>query len=95
MPVEAVVLDIGGVLELTPPTGWPQRWAAELGLPLEMLGRRLDDIGRAGSLGGAPAVDGQLRPAEPVLRAHRDRQRAVPEQRVAAVDGHAQRAARK
>lgn len=29
----AVVFDIGGVLEITPPTGWEQRWARELGLP--------------------------------------------------------------
>lgn len=51
MPVEAVVVDIGGVLELTPPTGWLQRWAAELGLPLRELGRRIEAPGRAGSLG--------------------------------------------
>jgi hypothetical protein len=28
--IGAVVFDIGGVLELTPPSGWQQRWAREL-----------------------------------------------------------------
>ena len=31
MAIEAVLFDIGGVLEYTPPTGWEQRWATELG----------------------------------------------------------------
>jgi putative hydrolase of the HAD superfamily len=51
MPVDAVVLDVGGVLERTPPTGWQQRWAAELGMPLAELGRRIREPGRAGRLG--------------------------------------------
>jgi putative hydrolase of the HAD superfamily len=51
MPVEAVVLDIGGVLELTPPTGWLQRWEAELGLPPGEVGRRIEDLRQAGRLG--------------------------------------------
>jgi hypothetical protein len=32
MAIRAVVLDIGGVLELNPATGWQKRWAAKLGL---------------------------------------------------------------
>jgi putative hydrolase of the HAD superfamily len=32
MSVRAVVLDIGGVLETTPETGWSARWETELGL---------------------------------------------------------------
>lgn len=32
MPIEAVIFDIGGVLEVTPPTGWLERWASRLGL---------------------------------------------------------------
>ena len=47
----AVLLDIGGVLELTPPTGWIGRWAAELGLEPAEIGRRLADLSRAGSIG--------------------------------------------
>jgi HAD superfamily hydrolase (TIGR01509 family) len=49
--VRAVVFDIGGVLELTPPTGWQQRWCSRLGLSEEQFGTLLTDAGRAGSLG--------------------------------------------
>jgi epoxide hydrolase-like predicted phosphatase len=49
--VRAVVFDIGGVLEITPPTGWQQRWCTELGLPEEVFRTRLAPPGRAGSLG--------------------------------------------
>jgi putative hydrolase of the HAD superfamily len=51
MAVEAVVVDIGGVLEFTPPTGWPQRWEAELGLARGSLGALVDDLRSAGRLG--------------------------------------------
>jgi putative hydrolase of the HAD superfamily len=51
MAVEAVVVDIGGVLEFTPPTGWPQRWEAELGLAPGSLGALVDDLRSAGRLG--------------------------------------------
>jgi epoxide hydrolase-like predicted phosphatase len=49
--VRAVVFDIGGVLEVTPPTGWQQRWSARLGLSDERFRSLLADAGRAGSLG--------------------------------------------
>lgn len=49
--IRAVLFDIGGVLEITPPTGWPQRWAAELGLAPSDIGTRLDDVWRGGSIG--------------------------------------------
>ncbi len=51
MPIDAVVFDIGGVLELTPPTGWEQRWADELRLSLEEFERRLAPLWRPGELG--------------------------------------------
>jgi epoxide hydrolase-like predicted phosphatase len=47
----AVVFDIGGVLEITPPTGWQQRWCTRLGLSAEVFRTRLAPPGRAGSLG--------------------------------------------
>lgn len=47
-----VILDIGGVLELTPQTGWVQRWEERLQLPLGMVHERMDDVWHAGSLGG-------------------------------------------
>jgi epoxide hydrolase-like predicted phosphatase len=51
MALEAVLFDIGGVLERNPRTGWEQRWAAELGMSLDEFERRLAPVGRPGSLG--------------------------------------------
>jgi HAD superfamily hydrolase (TIGR01509 family) len=46
-----VVLDIGGVLELTPPTGWERRWEERLGLPAGGVAARMRDVWAAGTLG--------------------------------------------
>ncbi|WP_431047005.1 HAD family hydrolase [Streptomyces sp. P1-3] len=46
-----VILDIGGVLEITPETGWVQRWEERLELPLGTVNERMRDVWRAGSLG--------------------------------------------
>lgn len=46
-----VILDIGGVLEITPPTGWMRRWDEGLGLPAGSVDRQLDDVWRAGAVG--------------------------------------------
>ena len=51
MPIRAVVFDIGGVLELTPPTGWVGRWEDWLGLEPGQIEDRLEDVFRAGTLG--------------------------------------------
>jgi epoxide hydrolase-like predicted phosphatase len=51
MGIEAVLFDIGGVLERTPRTGWEQRWAVELGMSLAEFERRLAPVGRPGSVG--------------------------------------------
>jgi HAD superfamily hydrolase (TIGR01549 family) len=51
MAIEAVLFDIGGVLERNPRTGWEQRWAAELGLSIDEFERRLAPVGRPGSVG--------------------------------------------
>ncbi len=51
MAIEAVLFDIGGVLEDTPRTGWEQRWATELGMSIEEFERRLAPVGRPGSVG--------------------------------------------
>ncbi|MFF6937713.1 HAD-IA family hydrolase [Streptomyces sp. NPDC008312] len=52
MTATCVILDIGGVLELTPETGWVQRWEERLGLPLGTVHERMHDVWRAGSVGG-------------------------------------------
>jgi epoxide hydrolase-like predicted phosphatase len=49
--VKAVVFDIGGVLEINPPTGWRERWAERLGLDAGELERRLDPFWEQGSVG--------------------------------------------
>jgi len=49
--VRAVIFDIGGVLELTPPTGFRERWEKSLGLGPGELDRRMDDVWRGGTLG--------------------------------------------
>lgn len=51
MTERCVLLDIGGVLEITPPTGWGARWERRLGLPSGEVNRRLADVWAAGSVG--------------------------------------------
>jgi epoxide hydrolase-like predicted phosphatase len=51
MAIRAVVFDIGGVLEINPPTGWVEKWEARLHLKAGELDERLMDVSRAGSLG--------------------------------------------
>ena len=51
--VDAVIFDIGGVLELTPATGWERRWSDELGLTDEDFERRLAPLWQPGELGHA------------------------------------------
>ncbi len=46
-----VLLDIGGVLEHTPDTGWVQRWEERLELPRGTVHARMGDVWRAGSVG--------------------------------------------
>ena len=47
MAIEAILFDIGGVLEVTPRTGWPERWGAVLGLTSDELGAALEPVFRA------------------------------------------------
>ncbi|CAM5652159.1 hypothetical protein GCM10010222_12850 [Streptomyces tanashiensis] len=51
MTATCVILDIGGVLEITPETGWVQRWEERLELPLGTVTERMHDVWRAGSVG--------------------------------------------
>ncbi|BBA99618.1 hypothetical protein RVR_6317 [Actinacidiphila reveromycinica] len=46
-----LVLDIGGVLELTPRTGWDLAWDRRLGLPAGTVDQRLAPVWRAGEVG--------------------------------------------
>lgn len=49
--VRAVVFDIGGVLEVTPDTGWMERWAEDLGLSAEGFRERIHEPAYQGSRG--------------------------------------------
>jgi putative hydrolase of the HAD superfamily len=51
MSIRSIVFDIGGVLEITPSTGWVERWEMRLHLPPGGLEERLGEVWRAGSLG--------------------------------------------
>ncbi|MFF2189899.1 HAD family hydrolase [Streptomyces sp. NPDC058155] len=51
MTTTCVILDIGGVLEITPETGWVQRWEERLELPMGTVNERMRDVWRAGSVG--------------------------------------------
>jgi putative hydrolase of the HAD superfamily len=47
-----VIFDIGGVLEITPRTGWDLRWDERLGLAPGSIDRRMRDVWQAGAVGG-------------------------------------------
>lgn len=49
--IALVILDIGGVLEITPPTGWLRQWDERLGVPVGSVDRQLDDVWQAGAIG--------------------------------------------
>jgi epoxide hydrolase-like predicted phosphatase len=51
MAIEAVIFDIGDVLEVNPRTGWPQRWARQLRMSVDAFEQRLDEIWAAGAIG--------------------------------------------
>ena len=51
MAIKAIVFDIGGVLEITPPTGWQQKWEGLLELSSGQLRGKMYDTWRAGSIG--------------------------------------------
>ncbi|MFQ6198913.1 HAD-IA family hydrolase [Streptomyces sp. NPDC000405] len=51
MTTNCIIFDIGGVLEITPETGWVQRWEERLELPPGTVNERMRDVWRAGSVG--------------------------------------------
>jgi epoxide hydrolase-like predicted phosphatase len=51
MAIRAVVLDIGGVLEITPDLGVVPMWEARLGLSAGELSERMHDVWAGGSIG--------------------------------------------
>ncbi|MFC9592282.1 HAD family hydrolase [Streptomyces sp. NPDC056944] len=57
MSATCVILDIGGVLEITPDTGWVRRWDGRLGLPPGTVNERMRDVWQAGSVGSISEQD--------------------------------------
>jgi epoxide hydrolase-like predicted phosphatase len=57
MAIKAIVFDIGGVLEITPPTGWATKWEQALGMEIGEIDRRLADTWRGGSVGSITLDD--------------------------------------
>jgi putative hydrolase of the HAD superfamily len=51
MSIQAVVFDIGGVLEITPPLGVTELWESRLGLDPGEINRRMHDIWHGGGIG--------------------------------------------
>jgi epoxide hydrolase-like predicted phosphatase len=51
MAFRAVVFDIGGVLEFTPPMGMAEKWEDRLGLGRDELSERLNAVFAAGNVG--------------------------------------------
>lgn len=64
MPIRAVIFDIGGVLEMTPETGWEDRWAIELGLERAELSRRLEPLWSPGAMGAVTLTEVERETAE-------------------------------
>ena len=57
MTIEAVVFDIGGVLEITPSLGVAEMWESRLGLEPGEINKRMQDIWEAGSIGTISELD--------------------------------------
>ena len=51
MTIQAVVFDIGGILEITPDLGWGPAWESRLGFAPGELGERMNDAWRGGEIG--------------------------------------------
>jgi epoxide hydrolase-like predicted phosphatase len=62
--IRAVLFDVGGVLEITAPTGWIDRWARRLGCTSASLEQRLDRLWRGGETGAVPLSEIERRTAE-------------------------------
>jgi epoxide hydrolase-like predicted phosphatase len=57
MTIEAVVFDIGGVLEITPDLGVTQKWESRLGLGPGEINQRMEDVWLGGGIGAISEHD--------------------------------------
>jgi epoxide hydrolase-like predicted phosphatase len=61
MAIRAVVFDIGGVLEVTPSTGWQARWEHALHLESGAIDTRLHEVYRTGTVGAITLAEAECR----------------------------------
>jgi epoxide hydrolase-like predicted phosphatase len=64
VPVQAVIFDIGDVLEVNPRTGWSGRWADRLRIDADAFARCLDRIWSPGAIGAVTLVEIEKQTAE-------------------------------
>lgn len=64
MTIRAVVFDIGGVLEIAPPTGWVAQWERHLQRQPGDLQALLRDVWRGGSIGAISEAEVERRTGE-------------------------------
>jgi epoxide hydrolase-like predicted phosphatase len=57
MTIEAVVFDIGGVLEITPSLGVAEMWESRLGLQPGEINKRMQDVWEGGGVGAISEDD--------------------------------------
>jgi putative hydrolase of the HAD superfamily len=57
MTIQAVVFDIGGILETTPSLGVTERWEARLGLASGEINKRMADVWHDGGIGTITEAD--------------------------------------
>ena len=69
MTIQAVVFDIGGVLEITADLGVTGMWESRLGLGPGELNRRMHDVWRGGSIGTISEHDYRVGRSGPLRRA--------------------------
>jgi epoxide hydrolase-like predicted phosphatase len=62
--IKAVVFDIGGVLEITPSTGWSIKWERQLGLNEGQLANTLGEVWQAGNIGAISLTQVHLQISE-------------------------------
>jgi putative hydrolase of the HAD superfamily len=64
LTIRAIVFDIGGVLEITPRTGWEKGWETRLGLQQGGLVERLGPVWRDGDVGNVSEEEMEKRTGE-------------------------------
>ncbi|GGO45817.1 phosphatase [Streptomyces daqingensis] len=61
MSARCVIFDIGGVLEITPVTGWRAKWEGRLELPPGAIDDRLGEVWSAGETGAVTELEVRAR----------------------------------